>query len=50
MVGDVVTLEPGQYHAGIGGMRFEHNYLITQTGFERLSHHPLGLSLEQAMS
>jgi Xaa-Pro aminopeptidase len=41
--GDVVTLEPGQYHAGIGGMRFEHNYLITDAGYERLTNHFVGL-------
>lgn len=42
--GDVVTLEPGAYVEGIGGMRFEHNYLITAGGFERLSAHDLSLS------
>jgi Xaa-Pro aminopeptidase len=39
--GDVVTLEPGLYVEGIGGMRFERNYLITADGFERLSHHQI---------
>ena len=42
-VGDVVTLEPGLYIKGTGGMRFEHNYLITETGSERLSRHSPGL-------
>lgn len=41
--GDVVTLEPGLYIEGTGGMRFEHNYLITDSGAVRLSHHHLGL-------
>ena len=41
--GDVVTLEPGLYIDGTGGMRFEHNYVITSSGCERLSHHSLGL-------
>jgi Xaa-Pro aminopeptidase len=41
--GDVVTLEPGLYVDGVGGMRFERNYLITSTGFELLTHHRLGL-------
>ena len=42
--GDVVTLEPGQYVAGVGGMRFEHNYLITDGGFERLTRHALTMT------
>jgi Xaa-Pro aminopeptidase len=41
--GDVVTLEPGLYVQGVGGMRFERNYLITATGFELLTRHRLGL-------
>lgn len=42
--GDVVTLEPGVYVEGIGGMRIEHNYLITDDGFERLSNHIISLT------
>jgi Xaa-Pro aminopeptidase len=41
--GDVVTLEPGQYVDGVGGVRVEHNYLITDRGFERLTGHELAL-------
>lgn len=41
--GDVITLEPGLYIAGIGGIRIEHNYLITPTGYERLSNHTIAL-------
>ncbi|MFQ3650551.1 MAG: Xaa-Pro peptidase family protein [Gemmataceae bacterium] len=43
LAGDVVTLEPGLYIDGMGGMRIEHNYLITPTGFERLSNHAITL-------
>jgi Xaa-Pro aminopeptidase len=41
--GDVVTLEPGLYIAGVGGIRIEHNYLVTRTGYERLSNHTIAL-------
>jgi Xaa-Pro aminopeptidase len=41
--GEVVTLEPGAYAEGVGGIRIEHNYLITGGGFERLTHHSLEL-------
>jgi hypothetical protein len=41
--GDVVTLEPGLYVSGVGGIRIEHNYLVTATGYERLSNHEIVL-------
>lgn len=41
--GDVVTIEPGLYVEGVGGMRFEHNYLITDSGAEQLSGHRIAL-------
>ena len=34
LTGDVVTLEPGLYVEGVGGIRIEHNYLVTEQGFE----------------
>ncbi len=43
VVGDVVTLEPGLYVDDMGGIRIEHNYRITGTGFERLSRHEFKL-------
>ncbi len=39
--GDVITLEPGLYIEGVGGLRIEHNYRITADGYERLSQHDL---------
>ncbi len=43
-VGDVVALEPGLYLEGVGGMRFERNYLITPNGFETLSNHKIQIN------
>jgi Xaa-Pro aminopeptidase len=41
--GDVITLEPGAYVAGVGGMRFENNYRVHASGFERLTNHRISL-------
>lgn len=43
VAGDVVTLEPGLYVDGVGGVRIEHNYAITDSGYVRLSNHELRL-------
>ena len=43
VAGDVLTLEPGLYVEGVGGVRIEHNYLITETGYRRLSNHTIAL-------
>ena len=41
--GDVVTLEPGMYVEGVGGMRIENNYLIHERGAQKLSNHVISL-------
>ncbi|MHB0935891.1 MAG: M24 family metallopeptidase [Armatimonadota bacterium] len=39
--GDTFTAEPGLYGEELkGGIRIEQNYLVTETGLERLSHFP----------
>ena len=42
--GMVITLEPGLYGQPTGGLRLEHDYLVTSGGYERLSTHRLGLT------
>jgi Xaa-Pro dipeptidase len=44
LAGDVVTLEPGLYVPGVEGLRIEHNYLVTEVGYERLSNHEIALT------
>lgn len=43
LAGDVVTLEPGLYVPGVGGIRIERNYLIGDERAERLSGHTIAL-------
>jgi Xaa-Pro aminopeptidase len=42
-VNHVIALEPGLYVPGVGGMRFERNYVITSDGHEILTWHRLTL-------
>ena len=42
--GDVITLEPGAYVPGVGGMRIERNYVVTASGFECITHHEISLT------
>lgn len=45
VAGDVIAIEPGQYLRGTAGMRYERNYLVTETGYETLSR--LRLEIDQ---
>jgi Xaa-Pro aminopeptidase len=40
LVGDVVTVEPGLYRAGFGGLRVEDLVEVTETGHRILTHSP----------
>lgn len=40
LAGDVVTVEPGLYRAGLGGIRIEDLVLVTPTGHQLLTHTP----------
>jgi Xaa-Pro aminopeptidase len=41
--GDVITLEPGLYRAGYGGVRLENILLVTEDGVETVTHYPYEL-------
>ena len=41
--GDVVTVEPGTYRQGYGGVRLEDLVLVTKDGAENLTHYPYDL-------
>ncbi len=41
--GDVVTIEPGLYRSGYGGLRLEDLVLVTKDGYEVLTDYPYDL-------
>ena len=43
VVGDVVTIEPGLYRSGYGGLRLEDIVLVTEDGHEVLTDYPYDL-------
>jgi Xaa-Pro aminopeptidase len=42
-VGDVITVEPGLYRQGFGGLRLEDIVLVTEEGYELLTDYPYEL-------
>jgi Xaa-Pro aminopeptidase len=44
--GDVITIEPGLYRQGFGGVRVEDLLLVTEDGYELLTDCPYDLDLE----
>jgi Xaa-Pro aminopeptidase len=44
VVGDVITLEPGLYRAGFGGVRLEDILVVTEDGVEVVTDYPYGLT------
>jgi Xaa-Pro aminopeptidase len=45
VAGDVITLEPGLYRNGLGGVRVEDLVLVTEDGYERLTDCPYELEI-----
>jgi Xaa-Pro aminopeptidase len=42
--GDVITIEPGLYRAGYGGLRLEDLVLVTEEGYEVITDYPYDLA------
>jgi Xaa-Pro aminopeptidase len=45
VAGDVITIEPGLYRQGFGGVRVEDLLLVTEDGYERLTNCPYDLEI-----
>ena len=45
VAGDVITLEPGVYESGVGGVRLEDLVLVTEDGCEVLTDFPYHLEV-----
>ena len=45
VAGDVVTVEPGLYRKGYGGVRLEDLILVTEDGYENLTDFPYEMDL-----